>query len=210
MLDVHPPTHAAHSWRDFFIHIATIVIGLLIAIALEQTVELFHHHHQRHQLEEALQAESQRNLGLLQQDIAIMQRVVDVTEQNKSSLEQARSAHTSLTFIDFDPASQWLFPTNAVWAAARDNGTLSLIPAEQARHLSRLDFSSSTTVETAHQAFDAEYRVLALVHLHPTLAQLTPSEQDAFLLALSNYEEAAAHSLRVMQRAETTLSRTKD
>ena len=31
MLEVHPPQHAAHSWRDFFIHIATIVIGLLIA-----------------------------------------------------------------------------------------------------------------------------------------------------------------------------------
>jgi hypothetical protein len=26
MLDVHPPHHAASSWRDFFIHIATIVI----------------------------------------------------------------------------------------------------------------------------------------------------------------------------------------
>jgi hypothetical protein len=39
MLDVHPPHHAASTWRDFFIHIATIVIGLLIAIGLEQTVD---------------------------------------------------------------------------------------------------------------------------------------------------------------------------
>jgi len=29
MLDVHPPHEAAHSWKDFFIHIATIhEIGL--------------------------------------------------------------------------------------------------------------------------------------------------------------------------------------
>jgi hypothetical protein len=139
-----------------------------------------------------------------------MQRVIVVTEQNKSSLELARSTHSKLTFIDFDPASQWLFPTNAVWAAARDSGTLSLVPAEQARHLSRLDFATSTTMETAHQAFDAEYRVLAFVHLHPALAQLTPSEQDAFLLALSNYEETAAHSLRVMQRAQSALNLTHD
>jgi len=46
MLDVHPAHHAATMWRDFFIHIATIVIGLLIAIGLEQTVEFFHHRHQ--------------------------------------------------------------------------------------------------------------------------------------------------------------------
>ena len=46
MLDVHPPHHAASTWRDFFIHIATIVIGLLIAVALEQTVEFIHHRQQ--------------------------------------------------------------------------------------------------------------------------------------------------------------------
>jgi hypothetical protein len=43
VLDVHAPHEAAHTWADFFIHIATIVVGLLIAIALEQTVEFFHH-----------------------------------------------------------------------------------------------------------------------------------------------------------------------
>src|SRR5664279_1235216 len=37
MLDVHPPTAAIHGWKDFFVHIATITIGLLIAIGLEQT-----------------------------------------------------------------------------------------------------------------------------------------------------------------------------
>jgi hypothetical protein len=45
MLDIHPAHHAATTWRDFFIHIATIVLGLLIAISLEQTVEYLHHRH---------------------------------------------------------------------------------------------------------------------------------------------------------------------
>ncbi len=52
MLDVHPARHAATTWREFFIHIATIVIGLLIAISLEQTLEFVHHRHQRDQLQE--------------------------------------------------------------------------------------------------------------------------------------------------------------
>jgi hypothetical protein len=63
MLDVHPPEHAAHTRRDFFIHIATIVVGLLIAIGLEQTVEYFHHRHQIHELREAL-AEERENAHL--------------------------------------------------------------------------------------------------------------------------------------------------
>ena len=64
MLDVHPPHAPTHTWKDFFIHIATIVIGLLIAVGLEQTVEAIHRQHERHLLEHELHAESlilQRN-----------------------------------------------------------------------------------------------------------------------------------------------------
>ena len=61
MLDVHPPHHAATTWRDFFIHIATIVIGLLIAVALEQTVEHFHHRHLAREAHEQLRLERVSN-----------------------------------------------------------------------------------------------------------------------------------------------------
>jgi hypothetical protein len=61
MLDVHPPHEATHTWRDFFIHIATIVVGLLIAVGLEQTVEAIHHRIQRRELIESLLTESENN-----------------------------------------------------------------------------------------------------------------------------------------------------
>ena len=60
MLDVHPP-QSTHTWRDFFIHIATICIGLLIAIGLEQSVEFFHHRHERDDARERLVEELQEN-----------------------------------------------------------------------------------------------------------------------------------------------------
>jgi predicted secreted protein len=59
MLDVHPPHHPTHTWRDFFIHIATIVVGLLIAVCLEQGVEAIHRHHERQQLIEDLRQEAE-------------------------------------------------------------------------------------------------------------------------------------------------------
>src|ERR1700728_1601219 len=61
MLDVHAPHHSVHTWKDFFIHIATIVIGLLIAVGLEQTVEHFHHDHQVAQVRESLDVERRFN-----------------------------------------------------------------------------------------------------------------------------------------------------
>jgi hypothetical protein len=57
MLDVHPAHHAANSWKEFFVHIATIVLGLLIAVSLEQTVEYFHHRHLASEAREQLIAE---------------------------------------------------------------------------------------------------------------------------------------------------------
>jgi hypothetical protein len=57
MLDVHPPHAPTHTWRDFLLHIATIVIGLLIAIGLEQSVEYLHHRRQLAETREALRIE---------------------------------------------------------------------------------------------------------------------------------------------------------
>jgi hypothetical protein len=61
MLDVHPPPHAAHGWRDFFVHIATIVIGLLIALGLEQSAEGIHHRQQVREARDAIAAERGAN-----------------------------------------------------------------------------------------------------------------------------------------------------
>ena len=44
------------SWfQRVFLHIATIVIGLLIAVGIEQSVEFFHHRHQLRDLHEQIQ-----------------------------------------------------------------------------------------------------------------------------------------------------------
>jgi hypothetical protein len=40
MLDVHAPHGAARTWKDFWIHLGTISIGLLIAIGLSRASRL--------------------------------------------------------------------------------------------------------------------------------------------------------------------------
>ena len=136
-----------------------------------------------------------------------METIHRVEEQNKLSVDKARASHGKipLQYIDFDPTPEWQPPTNAVWASAHDNGTLSLLPPARASYLSRIDFSNSTTIDVSHQVFDARFRLLALVHLHPTLTQLSPAEQDALLLAISTYEETADHARAVMAKGQVTL-----
>jgi hypothetical protein len=61
MLDVHPPPTASHTWRDFLVHIVTIVIGLLLALSFEQLVEHIHHLQEIGHAREALKEERSRN-----------------------------------------------------------------------------------------------------------------------------------------------------
>jgi hypothetical protein len=131
MLEVHPPQHAAHSWRDFFIHIATIVIGLLIAIGLEQTVE---HFHQRHQLQELRRGElTDARIYLEDVDqltLANSQQIEDLSHR----VQQVRLAiaeHKNLPPPVYRPAIY----TNTVrlgnLSAARESGLIHLLPEDE-------------------------------------------------------------------------------
>jgi hypothetical protein len=60
-----------HTWKDFFIHLAAIVIGLLITVGLEKTVECFHHRHRVAEMRKSLDVERRINaneFGILTED----------------------------------------------------------------------------------------------------------------------------------------------
>jgi len=147
MLDVHPPQHAATTWRDFFIHIATIVLGLIIAIGLEQTVELVHHRDQRHQLQQDLHNEAEQNLQVINRDLR-MQDVESWFEQTMQGATPA-SAHQDKVRIALPPPPclpgsvgtaevRYFAPSQAVWTAAKEGGLVALLPVEQSRMQARL------------------------------------------------------------------------
>ena len=127
MLDVHPPHEAAHSWKDFFIHIATIVVGLLIAVALEQSVEAFHAAHERSDLRAALQREN----GQILHDT----HAVDVSEGPQLlwlkavELQIANAAHDGRPVGVFPPYHPlpWDVPDNPIFDAAKSSGRLALL-----------------------------------------------------------------------------------
>jgi hypothetical protein len=60
-MEIHKP-HAAKTWREFFIELGTIVLGILIALSLEQAVEGWREH--RHYLEarDAMRTELANNI----------------------------------------------------------------------------------------------------------------------------------------------------
>ena len=61
MIDVHPPHGRIQGFRDFFLHLLTITIGLLIALALEACAEWVHHRHVRDEADANLRTEIRDN-----------------------------------------------------------------------------------------------------------------------------------------------------
>jgi hypothetical protein len=168
MLDVHPPHAPTHTWRDFLIHIATIVIGLLIAVGLEQTVEYFHHRHQVSEAREALRAERVLNLHRFQLENEIL--------HTKSGLLQTDAeVYAFLRTHPHAPRSSWpgeinLFGAlvtynNSAWKTAQQSGVLTYMPQNEVKRLDelyqRLDQINDVQLEIRVADFDARAIYLA-------------------------------------------------
>jgi len=131
MLDVHPPHEAAHTWKDFFIHIATICVGLLIAIGLEQTVEALHRAHERRDLQTALTRESEQILH----DTTNVEQGETVHMQwlrlYESQISDAARDHRPLLPPPPRPAAVvWDVPDNPIYTAAKSSAKLDLLSDE--------------------------------------------------------------------------------
>jgi hypothetical protein len=61
VLDVHPVHGKMHGFKDFLLHLFTIAVGLLIALALEGCVERWHHREIRDEADSNLRQEIRDN-----------------------------------------------------------------------------------------------------------------------------------------------------
>jgi hypothetical protein len=134
MLDVHPPEHPAHSWSDFFIHMGTICLGLLIAIGLEQTVEWMHMRHRVAETREALAKELDANrLGFRANADAYRYNVAALHEDLNVLLyvrDHPRATEADLPGVMVLGAMH--IPTaDSAWNAAKQTGIVDRLPLNE-------------------------------------------------------------------------------
>jgi len=128
MLEVHAPHEALHTWKGFFIHIATIVVGLLIAVGLERGVEYIHNRHQLSDARAELAQEIEENAVIVAKNREALGKFKEQLEANMSMLlaAQGSSAPAALNL-----PYQWLvafhWPPNGAWQVLRQNGALALM-----------------------------------------------------------------------------------
>ena len=140
MLDVHPPHQAAHTWKDFLIHIATICVGLLIAIGLEQTVEAIHRHHEREELRTALTHESRQILRDTQRvEEATTPYIHQLQQLDAQVSEAARTGHSLGVTFPRRSGQSWDIPDDPIYNAAKASTRIALLPDEEIVDYGELD-----------------------------------------------------------------------
>lgn len=160
-MEVHPPGHAIHSWRDFIIHIATIVVGLLIAIGLEQSVEALHHKHLLHQAREQLREEMAENRRTLTRDQHLLEVARNDSRYNIDLL--STPPHDGAKSLRF--GWSWNSMQSSAWTTARETGALALMPYDEVQRLA--------TVYGQQDLVNAE----ATQHIHHYAESLAPVER---------------------------------
>ncbi|MGA7156074.1 MAG: hypothetical protein WBY53_04470 [Acidobacteriaceae bacterium] len=184
MLDIHAPHETTHTWKDFFIHVATICVGLLIAIALEQSVEYIHHRHQvadartrLAQERDRLRRACQDNMvyaANMQAELAADMALLYQREANPRTPLQGR--------LHYD----WFFfsPPDGAWQAAREDGVLPYLSPQELDTYTFRYYQTHLAV-AAGQAYITALEIAGATARRAPNADLSPADVHDLIVATS-------------------------
>jgi hypothetical protein len=152
VLDVHSPSEPVHGWRDFFIHLATITIGLLIALSLERCVEWQHHRHLAHQTKVSLGNEIRGNAKEVAGALEDAQKMLDQLKGDVAVLNTilANPKEPNREDINFNYKIRWF--NDVRWRTAQTTTALSYLPYDEALEFSNIYDQQDDIDLSEHQA----------------------------------------------------------
>ncbi len=191
MLDVHPPHDPVHSWKDFFIHIATIVLGLIIAVGLEQTVEKIHIHNEVAETRAALSEEREQNKETYRRNTEGYPATAAIFRNNirvfSYLLEHPNTPQAKLPGVVIWP-NHIFEPVTSAWTAAGQTNVLSMMPRAEVRNDSGTYFDLQRALDGYNVMAIAAARAAAYTSATSDPSTLSPEKikQEIDLLEQAN------------------------
>jgi hypothetical protein len=181
MLDVHPPHQPVHGLRDFLVHLSTITVGLLIALALEACVEWMHHRHQVEEVREALLLERKENrkrfvedTAFTRQDAALLQNDLLVLRFCQKYPGTPESNLPGVFFL----TNSYQRSVASAWTMAQATSVTALMPQDEVQGTAEL-YSFFDRVDRAHEEeADALADAVSFMSEDPRVSHLSPAQID--------------------------------
>jgi hypothetical protein len=180
-MEVHAPHEPIHSWRDFFIHIATITIGLLIAIGLEQTVELIHHRHLVKEARENIRGEIEKNEKTVDKDLGYLQTDADLMKADVAKARMLRDNPKALEHGEFKSAYSWDSFADSAWTSARDSGALTYMPVEEVQSYDDVYEQQKLVNDEANEIFAKQLELVTPFIMEDEPSKIKPEDLHQLL-----------------------------
>ena len=136
-MDIHPPHGPITSWREFLVHLLTIIIGILIALGLEGFVEWRHHRALAHEASSNITEEIHANAAELQTTQKDVRTSDEQLQQIVALIHRMEVDHRfKPTGVAFSWTTGELHQTN--WTAANSTGALGYMDYDQVNRYTRV------------------------------------------------------------------------
>jgi hypothetical protein len=199
VIDIHEPHGGVHTWKDFWIHLGTITVGLLIAIGLEQGVEKLHHLEQGRQLEADLQQEALVNRDRIAMDEAALDSDMAWLLRLRRNVSALRDGAPKQSFVY--PERPETYPSNpnrsfvrlpyvTVWTTAQESNLIPLLPQERARNYASVHLEADLATNVLLGLQEAKWPELDKFELRfeddvlsgkPNVGKMTPAQLDEYV-----------------------------
>jgi hypothetical protein len=165
ILDVHAPHHPIGGWKDFFVHLVTITVGLLIAVGIEGCVELHREHKLVQEGRETMREEIQYNaaemkeaVGKLKTQREMMQKNIDVLTKIQGNPKD-RAAQDASISADYSIVGL----RDTAWKTAQTTGALAYMPYAEAQRYSNVYGSQKDFLDQQDKILEDEAQFLGLM-----------------------------------------------
>jgi hypothetical protein len=197
-MEIHPPHSSIKSFKEFCVHLLTVIIGILIALSLEGLLERHHHRSLLHEARTNIAAEIRENRTRLQQGLAAAPGAEAELKRTIEAME-ARRRNPQAPWSDFN----WgfaLFPlASTAWSSAASTGAIGYMDYSEVQLYTRVYLLQDQFLTVQQRTLDR------WLDLQKWSERISPSGGRPMLSSddLSQIEGAAAAALIHTQTEES-------
>src|ERR1700677_38996 len=165
MLDVHPPHKAIEGVGEFFLHLFTISIGLLIAVGIEAAVERHQHRELAAEARDTMTAEIRKNSS----NVADALKDIDQEQQKlKDNLAKIRKVQlnpsdSSSRNLNLDISFNTTGLEDTGWRTAQVTGALAFMPYAESERYTSIYRVGEEFLKNQDQLSEDESRILGII-----------------------------------------------
>jgi hypothetical protein len=182
MLDVHPPHSAIGNASEFFLHLLTITIGLLIAVGIEAAVERHQHRELAREARETMTAEIRKNAGSITEALG---EIAGEQQRMKANLAAVRKVQLhpndpSAENVRLDISFNTTGLEDTGWKTAQATGALAFMPYAESSKYSSIYGTEEAFAKAEDQLSEDEARFLGTIEkFHIGEGKLSKDAADA-------------------------------